>query len=881
MTVSMRGRMQYSGENVEDLLALVSQPSRYLGDEINAVRKDLSRVNLKVCLAFPDVYEVGMSHLGLQILYHLLNARPDIAAERAYAPGLDMEELLREKGRKLTSLESALPVGNFDLVGFSLQYELSYTTVLNMLDLAGIPLRASQRTEPYPLIMGGGPCAFNPEPLADFFDAFLIGDGEEALPEVCDCMLAAKRDKAGKNDLLRALSRIAGVYVPSFFRVIYGKDGVPEEVHPLHEGYRGVLKRWVKSLDAAPSIQAPIVPYKKIVHDRLNLEIARGCTRGCRFCQAGIIYRPVRERSLDTLGRLADAALRSSGFGELSLSSLSTGDYSCIAALVGALMEKYAAPRIAMSLPSLRSETLTPQLIDEIKRVRKTGFTIAPEAGTQRLRDIINKGITEEEILRTVQHVFDAGWNAIKLYFMVGLPCERDEDVQGIVDLAGKVLSLAGRGRRRGEVNVSVSTFVPKPHTPFQWESQMGLKEMGERQEFLKREIRRLRLNFKWQNVWMSHLEGIFARGDRRLSGVIEKAFKLGCRFDGWSEHLNYDGWKEALEAVDADFYTVRKRGRDEVFPWDHIESGVTRDFLWNDYQSGLKAIVKPGCRVGICTGCGICCGEKRPLDINTRSAGGLARPDQKKMTFLPGGDSRTTDINRAGYQRVRMQFSKSGKGRFLSHLELMTLFSRALRRAEVPLRFSEGFHPLPRIILGPALAVGIESRSEYVDVEIAGSIDCCELKRRLNREMPEWLNVLVVKEIPLKFPPISDSITTISYLFLLKEQGRNSFPGAEDVGKRLEAFSANPANYLHIKRKSGTCLIDLNEWVEKIELHDGNTFEVTVKMSGGKTVGPYEVVRALLNLESVEKEKVLVIKTGQSFRTGPFSSSSTVAPLR
>ena len=448
--------MHYSGDNPEDLISLVSQPSRYLGGEINAVTKDLSRVNLKVCLAFPDVYEVGMCHLGLQILYHLLNARPDIAAERVYAPGLDMEKVMREKSVTLTSLESAFPVGSFDVVGFSLQYELSYTNILNMLDLAGVPLYASQRVETYPLIIGGGPCAFNPEPLADFFDAFLIGDGEEALVEVSDAIIKAKRDRASKSELLHALSEIGGLYIPSFFKVVYGKNGVVEAIVPLKDGYERVKKRWVTSLDAAPYIRTPVVPYKKIIHDRLNLEIARGCSRGCRFCQAGMIYRPVRERSPDKLEELAEVALNSSGFGELSLSSLSTGDYSSIVLLLRTLMGRYADRKIAMSVPSLRSETLTPDLIDEIKKVRKTGFTIAPEAGTQRLRDIINKGITEEEILETVRNVFDGGWDAIKLYFMVGLPGERYEDVQGIVDLAKRVFSLTRRGRRRGQVNVSV-----------------------------------------------------------------------------------------------------------------------------------------------------------------------------------------------------------------------------------------------------------------------------------------------------------------------------------------------------------------------------------------------------------------------------------------
>ncbi len=421
---------------MEDLISLVTHPSRYLGDEINIIKKDLTQVSLTICLAFPDVYEIGMSHLGLHILYHLLNERTDVAAERVYAPGLDMEQVLRGKNRKLTSLESTCPVDNFDLLGFSLQYELSYTNIVNMLDLSGIPLYASQRSETFPLIIGGGPCAFNPEPLADFFDAFVLGDGEEVMLEISDCVIRAKREGVSKMNLLYSLSRIEGVYIPSLFEVCYEANGTVKDIIPLKKDYQRVYKRWVQSLDAAPFVGSPLVPYKQIVHDRLNLEIARGCTRGCRFCQAGILYRPVRERSLEKLKELAENSLKRTGYSELSLSSLSTGDYSAIVELLGSLMGECAPQKIAVSFPSLRSETLTPALIEEIKKVRKTGFTIAPEAGTQRLRDIINKGITEDEILTTVKNVFDAGWNAIKLYFMVGLPCETEEDLQGIVDLS-------------------------------------------------------------------------------------------------------------------------------------------------------------------------------------------------------------------------------------------------------------------------------------------------------------------------------------------------------------------------------------------------------------------------------------------------------------
>ncbi len=621
---------------------------------------------------------------------------------------------------------------------------------------------------PFPLIIGGGPCAFNPEPLADFFDAFVIGDGEEVMLEISDCVIEAKREGVSKKDLLHSLARIEGVYIPSLFDVRYEDDGTVKAIIPLNKGYQRVTKRWVRSLDDAPFIGSPLVPYKQIVHDRLNLEIARGCTRGCRFCQAGILYRPVRERSLQTLKELAANSLERTGYSELSLSSLSTGDYSSIVELLESLMGECAPQRIAVSFPSLRSETLTPALIEEIKKVRKTGFTIAPEAGTQRLRDIINKGITEDEILTTVKHVFDAGWNAIKLYFMVGLPCETEEDLQGIVDLARRVLSLARRGGKQRKVNVSVSTFVPKAHTPFQWVPQIGLDEMREKQEFLKQEIRRLRLTFKWQNVSMSYLEGIFARGDRRLSKVIEKAWLLGCRFDGWSDQFQWDHWKQALDGIDEHFYTTRNRGKDELFPWDHIDTGVERSYLWEEYQRGLKGDFTPDCRVENCQQCGVCPGKQPPIRRDTAADKRCDTPDEQSRVSIPHGANDRLDKHPAGYHRIRVKFSKMGKGRFLSHLELLNVFTRALRRAGIPMRYSEGFHPLPRIVFGPALSVGLESRAEYVDLEIYGTIDGDEFAKVLNWELPEWIRVLESKEIPLKFPSISDSITGIRYFVWL-----------------------------------------------------------------------------------------------------------------
>ncbi|MEK7851683.1 MAG: TIGR03960 family B12-binding radical SAM protein, partial [Deltaproteobacteria bacterium] len=500
----------------KDLLPLVNKPSRYIGTEVNSIHKDLDKVDIKIALAFPDVYEVGMSHQGLQILYHILNSFPYIAAERVYAPWLDMEKLLRERDLPLSSLESNLPLREFDILGFSLQYDLCYTNMLNMMELAGIPLWASERGESFPLIIAGGPCAFNPEAVADFLDAVLIGDGEEALPEIVEICRNWKlrESEGGKLGLLKALAEIKGMYVPSFFDASYNDDGTMEEIRPKYDGYPKVEKRIVADLNTVPYPDKPIVPSMQIVHDRVNLEVTRGCTRGCRFCQAGMTYRPTRERTPEKLQEIAEKALRSTGYEDLSLLSLSTGDYSCINELLANLMDRYSDEKVAISLPSMRVDTMSPELISEIKRVRKTGFTMAPEAGSERLRDVINKGIKEEDLLNALQQVFEAGWESVKLYFMIGLPTETDEDILAIAELSGKAMKIC-RKLRGKNVTAAVATFVPKPHTPFQWEQQIGIEETRRRHDILKRELKKKGVSFKWHDPAMSELEGVFARGDR------------------------------------------------------------------------------------------------------------------------------------------------------------------------------------------------------------------------------------------------------------------------------------------------------------------------------------------------------------------------------
>lgn len=598
------------------ILNSVQKPARYTGQEWNSVVKDWHQMAVTWVLAFPDVYDVGMSHLGLKILYHVLNSRPDTAAERVFAPWPDMEEQMRRAALPLYTLESFHPVAEADLLGFTLQYELSYSNILNMLDLAGVPLLAAQRSVDDPLVVGGGPCAFNPEPLADFFDFFVLGEAEEAVLEVSDCVATWRRQgrPGGRAEVLRRLAGIAGVYVPAFYDVAYNPDGTVQAVRPNRpEAPAVVTKRVVQDLDAAPFPTRPVVPYLDIIHDRIMLEIFRGCTRGCRFCQAGVLYRPVRERRPDTLLRLAQELVANTGYNEISLVSLSSADYSCLHDLVRQLMAGFQQQRVSVSLPSLRIDSFSVQLAQEVQQVRRGGLTFAPEAGTQRLRDVINKGVTEADLRGAVTAAFKAGWSAVKLYFMIGLPTETQEDVAGIAHLAQQVLAWHRQvmGKGGAKVTVSVSSFVPKAHTAFQWFGQDTPAMLQEKQHCLKALLTDRRITFHWHDPQVSFLEGVFARGDRRLGRALLWAWRHGARFDGWSEHFRPDIWRQAFAATGLEpaFYAQRQRAAAEVLPWDHLSTGATKSFLWREWETALRGGLTADCRHGRCTGCGVCNG--------------------------------------------------------------------------------------------------------------------------------------------------------------------------------------------------------------------------------------------------------------------------------
>ncbi|NLC15570.1 MAG: TIGR03960 family B12-binding radical SAM protein [Firmicutes bacterium] len=620
-------------------LGKVEKPARYTGGEINAVHKDPQSVDVLFALAFPDVYEVGMSHLGSQILYSVLNSRPDVSCERVYAPWRDMESLLREKGWPLFSIENRLPLSSFDIVGFSLQYELTYTNALMMLDLGGIPLRSKHRGPEDPLIIAGGPCAMAAEPMADFIDAFALGDGEELALDIVDTYKAWKGTGKSRLDLLVMLALVESVYVPSLYDVEYRADGTVGKVSPvpvkLDEGsYESikaqiedpdirrscfpedmpgyfvpparVRRRVIRSLEAAPFIHEPLIPLMEPIHDRVMVEIFRGCTQGCRFCQAGTIYRPVRERTPETISKYAKELLESSGYDEVSLVSLSSADYSHIETLLARLMAD--CPGSKVSLPSLRVDSFSVELA-KMLGASWTGLTLAPEAGSQRMRNIINKKVTEEEIFDAVRHAFGSGFAHIKLYFMIGLPGETDEDVEAIADLARRIRQTGRDMGVRPTIVVSVSGFVPKPNTPFQWEPCIQREELRRRQRLLGDGLRGPGLSYKYHDVEHTWLEAVLARGDRRLSEALELAFRRGARFDAWSNHLDIDIWEQVFQdtGLDPAFYAHRERGKEEILPWDHLDSGISKEFLLRERERAEKGYTTDDCRSGVCVGCGVC----------------------------------------------------------------------------------------------------------------------------------------------------------------------------------------------------------------------------------------------------------------------------------
>jgi len=814
----------------------VSRPSRYLGGEYNSIRKDLSSVRLRVALAFPDTYEIGMSHLGLKILYHILNARPEVMAERAFAPWIDAEPLMRHRGIPLASQESGLPLSSFDILGFSLQYELSYTNILNMLDLAGIPLRSEERGEGIPLIIAGGPCAFNPEPLADFVDLFVLGEAEEAILEIAEEVLAWKGSGKGKGALLERLSRYPGIYSPA--QAGPGTD-------------RLIQKRLIADLDSAPYPTGFLVPFMEIVHDRLNIEVGRGCSQGCRFCQAGMVFRPVRERSADRICQLALRALQETGYEEVSLFSLNTTDYSCLERLLPFLMAHLERGRISLSLPSIRTDGLSLSILNQIKRVRKTGLTLAPEAGSQRLRDVINKGLDEESVLGAARAAASAGWEGMKLYFMMGLPTEREEDLLEMGRLCKEALR-AGRaeGRRNFHLTVSISSFIPKPHTPFQWVGQAPLAELREKLSLLRDRIRGPQLLLKWQSPEMSFLEAAFSRGDRSLGSVLVQAHSSGCRFDGWTEQLRFDLWERAFSEAEIDprSYSGREYDPEDHLPWDHISAGVSKDFLRREYEKAKAGQISPDCQVAGCLGCGLQCPARRaPMALAPSS-----------VTQLNGSQAQGPPSERV---RIRFRFRKGEEARFLSHLEIMRTFGRAARRAGIPIRYSQGFHPQPRLRIAWALPVGVCGEAEWGEMELERRGPLSEIEEGLNRYLPAGLELLGAEEVPSSSPTLERSLCQASYHICLPEGAASEWVSRSPLlftAASAQAFFGKATLLASIQRKGRQILMDLKPLIREFSLWEGEGFpswHLILRLSQEGGIHPSRVMAEFFSNYLDEKE--------------------------
>jgi len=824
------------------LLVKIKRPSRYIGNEVNSIKKDPASVDVSIALAFPDIYEVGMSHQGLKILYKILNGSEWLAAERVFSPWTDLEEEIRNRKMTLVTLESDRPLSDFDIIGFSLQHELSFSNVLTMLELSGIPFFSSERDDSFPLIIAGGPACFNPEPVADLFDAILIGDGEEAALEICKTVRRIKREGLQKSELLYALKQIGGVYIPSLFRPHYSSEASISHIEPLDKDYNEVRKSLVPDIDRYPFPEDQIVPFASIVHDRLAIEIARGCTRGCRFCQAGMIYRPVRERRPVSVVESLDRALQKTGFDEVSLLSLSSGDYSCIAPLIKELMDRHSGNKVAVSLPSLRIDSMDPAWLEEIKRVRKTGFTLAPEAGNDRLRKIINKTLTDEDIMGMARDLYGAGWNLIKLYFMVGLPREEEKDILDIVSLAKRVAGLA-KGRGRKEIlNVSVSTFVPKSHTPFMWAPQISYEESVKRIRIIRDGLRGSRIHVKWNQPELSWLEGIFSRGDRRLTGALIEAWRLGARFDAWAEHFKMDIWKQAFErtGINTEAYINRSRSFDETLPWDHIKSGVSVEYLKREWDRALEEKYTPDCREK-CLECGVC--DHNDID-----------PVIHKDFNVPAKEMMPEGYSDADVRKYRLTFCKTGQASYLSHLELAGLFIRAFRRACLSMVFSRGYHPMPRISFASALPVGTGSIHETFDIELYGEIPASKLKEDMNIQLPEGIQVSQVEDL-------SNVMKKESHI---ESYYHITLDGIELDRVYLDRFKDSTCFPIIKMTKNGEQEVDARPLVKSIGFIHPDTLELAVRHIHGPEIKPAIIIKEIFQLNDEQIPYIKILKTKQ-----------------
>jgi len=820
----------------EEVLPFVEKPSRYLGTEVNSIHKDAARVDLRLALCFPDLYDIGLGNLGLHILYAILNRIDGVWAERVYAPGLDLEAVLRKRSLPLFGWESKDSLDHFDGIGFTLQSELTFTNILNVLDLAGLPLRTRDRRPNDPLTFAGGPAVFNPEPLAPFMDFFVIGDGEDVVVEIAEVL----RRNRGRSERLEALARVEGVYVPA----LYPMDTLPDGSIRPALGAPPIRKRTVASLEAATYPVDLIVPFTEQVHDRASLEVLRGCTQGCRFCQAGMTTRPVRERSIDHLETLLERQLDATGYEDVSLVSLSTCDYSRPRQLVDRMVRVARDRGAAVGLPSLRLDSFSVDLSDMVADTRRTGLTFAPEAATPRLRALINKWIPDEDLLQMAGAAYERGWDHVKLYFMIGLPTERDEDVVAIAELCGRTVREGRRHRPDASVRTGVSTFVPKPFTPFQWAAQIGTAETEQKQELLKQSLKSTRgVKFGRHHPEETFLEGLVSRADRRAGDLIEAAWRQGARFDAWSEHLDFAAWMRAVDEVGYDVAdALRERSVDERLPWDHIDVHIPKDWLARDWAEALELRHAPDCRQKKCHRCGVidvlrplCASMLRESRDGAKEERAWVRPPLPEPT------------GSAQAQRVRFRVGRVGPARLLGHLEFMTAWHRALRRARLPVSLSQGFHPQPRVNFSAALPTGEESTGEYMDVILSDRVDVQEADRRLRATAPSGFLVLGAVEVPLRVDGLMGQVDGALYTLHVDQ----------DVSDRVWSLVSATSLPMTRKSKAGPITVDVRPMIRALSVGEGGAVDLEVVSVDGRPGKARDVV-ALLGLDA---DRVRVVK--------------------
>ena len=842
------------------ILPFVLKPGRYLGNELNAVHKDTDKISARIALAFPELYEIAMSYIGFDILYHVLNRQEHLWAERVYAPWPDMEDRMRAQQLPLYSLESFTPLSEFDIIGFTLQYELTYTNILNMLDLGRVALYSAERKEEDPFVIAGGPCSCNPEPMAAFMDAFLIGDGEEAFTEISNTIGEGRRAGKTRLEILKALAQIRGVYVPRFYEAQYDIKGHFSGIKKIEErAPERVLTRILPGLQNEFYPQKPIVPLVEVTHDRLAVEVMRGCTEGCRYCNAGVIYRPTRERAPEDIIEQMDTVLKNTGYEEVSFLSLSISDYSQLSALMRSSRQTLAGKNINVSFPSMRLDSFTPEIAAFASSVRKSGFTFAPEAGSERLRRVINKNISSEDLFKSLQIALDNGWKLIKFYFMIGLPTETEEDVEAIADLIDAVVKISNAyGRIR--FNISVSPFSPKPHTPFQWEKQDTSEEFLNKISILRKRFSRYRqIKMNWRDPKVSLLECVLGRSDRRMAKVIYDTWKNGAKFDGWSEYFNMDIWQEAAQKNNIPFeWFAREMDTESPLPWDHIDKGISKKFLSHDRDEAFKEQIKPDCKQGSCYGCGI---QRKNSFAEYADCYLPHKATQEKEKAADWEDIKP-EMQEAKPEpvpmRVRMQFQKKSYARYLSQLDLVRLFERASKQAGLPLLYSQGFNPHPKVSFAPPLSMGYTSEAEYLDMEIDAAFNAASIPDLLNPYLPEGLDITDFKIIREKVTSLAATINSSEYeVYLSDSDAAAAFDAA--LEKILKAEEIPVERRVKGKYKQ----INIRPFIDSLKRQD-QILQIKTRSIEHRTVRIREILQQLFSNQQLETQQLHVHRRRQ-----------------